>query len=76
MRAQTLVHSTCTCRSRDKGVLSNAYAEVLATKEGPLCRQFWRNETKSWPIDRPRVATSSPSAKRRTDLGPDSAIIF
>jgi hypothetical protein len=57
-------------------VLPNAYAAALATKEGLLCRQSWRNEAKSRPIDRPRVATSSPSAKGRTALGQDGAIIF
>jgi hypothetical protein len=47
-------------RSCDKGVLPNAYAAALATKEGPLCHQSWSNETESRPIDKPWVATSSP----------------
>ena len=41
-------------------------AEVLATKGA---RQSWKNEAKSKPIDRPRVATSLPSATGRTTLG-------
>jgi hypothetical protein len=54
----------------------NAYAAVLATKEGPLCHQSWSNEAKSRPIGRPWLAVSSPSAKGRTTLGQDGAIIF
>ena len=57
--------SCCTCRSRDKGVVSFIYAAALATKGAPLCRQSWKNEAKSRPIDRPRVATSLPSATGR-----------
>ena len=37
----------CTCRSRDKGVVSLIYAAVLATKGAPLCHQSWKNEAKS-----------------------------
>jgi hypothetical protein len=33
-------------------------------------------EAKSRPIDRPQVATSSPSAKGQTALGQDGVIIF
>jgi hypothetical protein len=28
------------------------YIHIAATKESPLCRQFWSNEAKSRPIDR------------------------
>ena len=66
----------CTCRSRDKGVVSFVYAAALATKGAPLCRQSWKNEAKSRPIDRPRVATSLPSATGRTTLGQEGAIVF
>jgi hypothetical protein len=34
------------------------------------------HEAKSWPIDRPRVATWLPSAKGRTALGQGGAIIL
>ena len=57
-------------------MVSFVYAEVLATKGAPLCRQSWKNEAKSRPIDRPRVATSLPSATERTTLGQEGAIIF
>ena len=66
----------CTCRSRDKGVVSFAYAAALATKGAPFCRQSWKNKAKSRPIDRPRVATSLPSATGRTTLGQEGAIVF
>ena len=68
----------CICRSRDKGVVSFVYAAALATKgaPGPLYHQSWKNEAKSRPIDRPRVATSLPSATGRTTLGQEGAIIF
>ena len=68
----------CTYRSRDKGVVSFVYAAALATKgaPGPLYRQSWKNEAKSRPIDRPRVATSLPSATGRTTLGQEGAIVF
>ena len=66
----------CTCRSRDKGVVSFVYVEVLATKGAPLCRQFWKNETKSRSIDRPQLATTLPPATGRTTLGQEGAIIF
>ena len=66
----------CTCRSCDKGVVSFVYAEVLATKGAPLCRQSWKNEAKSRPIDRPQLATSLPSATGRTTLGQEGAIVF
>ena len=66
----------CTCRSRDKGVVSFVYAEVLATKGAPLCRQSWKNEAKSRPIDRPQLATSLPSATGRTTSGQEGAIVF
>ena len=54
------------------------YAEVLATKGTPLCRQSWKNEAKSRSIDRPHLATSLPSvsATGRTILGQEGAIIF
>ena len=57
-------------------MLPNTYAEVLAIKEGPLCRLPCNNEANSRPIYRPRVAVSSPSAKGQTTLGQDGAIIF
>ena len=63
-----------TCRSRDKGVVSIVYAEVLATKEAPLCRQSWENKAKSRPIDRPHLATSLLSGQ--TTLGQEDAIVF
>ena len=66
----------CTCRSRDKGVVSFVPAEVLATKGALLCRQSWKNEAKNKPIDRPRVAPSLPSATGRTALGQERAIVF
>ena len=66
----------CTCNSRDKGVVSFAYAAALATKGAPFCRQSWKNKAKSTPIDRPRVATSLPSATGRTTLGQEGAIVF
>ena len=71
-----LIKFVCTCRSRDKGVVSWVYAAALATKGAPLCRQSWKNEAESRPIDRPRVATSLPSATGRTTLGQEGAIIF
>ena len=66
----------CTCTLHDKGVVSFIYAAALATKGAPLCCQSWKNEAKSRPIDRPRVATSLPSAIGRTTLGQEGAIIF
>ena len=57
-------------------MVSFVYAEVLATKGALLCRQSWKNEAKSRPVDRPRVATSSPSATGRTILGQEGAIVF
>ena len=66
----------CTCRSRDKGVVSFVYAAALATKRTPLCCQSWKNEAKSRPIDRPGVATSLPSATGQTTLGQKGAIVF
>ena len=61
-------------------MLPSAYTcmlqHLIATKGSPLYCQSWNNEAKSTPIDRPQVATSSPSAKGRTALGQDSAIIF
>ena len=61
--------------TRDKGVAS-CYAEVLATKGAPLCRQSWENKAKSRPIDRPHLATPLPSATGRTTLGQEGAIVF
>ena len=52
------------------------YGAALATKGGPFCRQSWNNEAKNRPIDRPRVATSLPSATGRITLGQEGAIIF
>ena len=66
----------CICRSRDKGVVSFIYAAALATKRTTLSRQSWKNEAKSRSIDRPRVATSLPSATGQTTLGQEGAIIF
>ena len=66
----------CTCTSRDKGVVSFVYAELLATKGAPLCRQSWKNEAKSRSIDRPQLATTLPSATGRTTLGQEGAIIL
>ena len=66
----------CTYRSRDKGVVSIVYAEVLATKGAPLCRQSWENKAKSRPIDRPHLATPLPSAMGRTTSGQEGAIVF
>ena len=51
-------------------------AEVLAAKGAPLCRQSWKNEAKSRPIDRPQLATSLPSTTGRTTLGQEGAIVF
>ena len=51
------------------------YAEVAA-KGAPLCRQSWKNEVKSRPIDRPHLATFLPSATGQTTLGQDGAIVF
>ena len=56
--------------------LPNTYAAVLATKEGRLCHLLWNNEAKIRPIDRPQLASSSPSAKGQTTLGQEGAIIF
>ena len=66
----------CTCRSRDKGVVSFAYGAALATKGAPLCRHSWKNQAKSRPIDRSRVATSLPSATGQITLGQEGAIVF
>ena len=57
-------------------MVSFVYAEVLATKGAPLCRQSWKNEAKSRPIDRPQLATSLPSATDRTTSGQEGAIVF
>ena len=57
-------------------MVSFVYAEVLATKGAPLCRQSWKNEAKSRPIDRPQLATSLPSATGRTTSGQEGAIVF
>ena len=57
-------------------MVSFVYAEVLAAKGAPLCRQSWKNEAKSRPIDRPQLATSLPSATGRTTLGQEGAIVF
>ena len=78
MRTHALKLIKCTCRSRDKGVVSFVYAAALATKGGPLCRQSWKNEAKNRPIDRPHLAISLPSAAGRTTLGQEGpgVIIF
>ena len=57
-------------------MVSLVYAAVLATKGTPLCRQSWKNEAKSRPIDRPWVATYLPSATGRTTLDQEGAIVF
>ena len=57
-------------------MVSFVYAEVLATKGAPLCRQSWKNEAKSRPIDRPQLATSLPLATGRTILDQEGAIVF
>ena len=57
-------------------MVSFVYAEVLATKGAPLCRQSWKNEAKSRPIDRPQLATSLPSATGRITSGQEGAIVF
>ena len=57
-------------------MVSFVYAEVLATKGAPLCRQSWKNEAKSTPIDRPQLATSLPSATGRITLDQEGAIVF
>ena len=58
------------------GVVAFVYAAAIATRGGPLCRQSWKNEAKNRPIDRPRVATSLPSATERITVDQEGAIII
>ena len=61
-------------------MVSFVYAAAATKGAAPLCRQSWKDEAKSRPIDRPHLATSLHClyhhATGLTTLGQEGAIIF